>query len=240
MDKLYTHSEEVHNMKSPFAVVPIIMSLLNPKSVLDVGCGTGTWLKVFNEFHNINDILGLDGSYLDKNQLVIDSKYFKEIDLRAGFNLQRSFDVLICLEVAEHLPEESADNFVDSLCKHADNIIFSAAIPGQGGQNHINEQWPEYWAKKFEEHGYYFHDLIRPYIWNDERVDWWYKQNIFYINKKNDPKPYYTSLVHPELFKQLDTNFNEYKRMINEGYFGLRNGFKIFINSLLYSLKSKK
>ena len=45
---------------------------------------------------------------------------------------------------------------VATITKHGDAVLFSAAIPGQGGQDHLNEQWPEYWQKKFEVNGYYF------------------------------------------------------------------------------------
>ena len=233
----YIHTDTVHNLMAPSEVVPILVKMLSPNSVVDVGCGTGTWLKIFHENHNIDDLLGLDGSYVDKSQLVIEDKYFKATDLSNGFDIRRKFDLLLSLEVAEHLPKEAADTFIESLCKHSDNIIFSAAIPDQGGQNHINEQWPEYWMKKFEKHGYYYHDVIRPLIWNNNKIDWWYRQNIFLVNKQKEPTPVYTSIIHPELYNQVCENFHDFRYNINQGKYGIKNALKILMNSILQKIK---
>lgn len=175
--KPYIHTEKIHNTRSAEIIIPIIINAFNPKSILDVGCGTGTWLKVFKEIYNINDTLGLDGNYIDLKKLVIDEGYFTAVDLRKSFELNRKYDVVLCLEVAEHLPESSAEDLISSLCKHSDMIIFSAAIPAQGGQNHVNEQWPQYWEGIFKKYNYKCYDIVRPQIWNDERVDVWYKQH---------------------------------------------------------------
>jgi hypothetical protein len=89
------------------------------------------------------------------------------------------YDLAVCLEVAEHLPESSAADLVRALTAFAPVVLFSAAVPGQGGVGHINEQWPAYWKGLFEQHGFYRRDPIRPRIWTNERVHWWYRQNIF-------------------------------------------------------------
>jgi len=118
------------------------------------------------------------------------------------------------LEVAEHLPEDKADLFVSVLVAHAEKIVFSAAIPSQGGQNHLNEQWPEYWQKKFEKHGYYFHDTIRPLIWNNAAIDWWYRQNMFLVTKeRSDVK--ILPVIHPELYRKY---YNTWTKVYTGNY----------------------
>lgn len=204
IDKTYIHEEAVHNYKAAKIVLPILIQSFSHKSILDVGCGTGTWLKVAKEL-GVHEVVGIDGEYVDRSLLLqnLDEKEFLATDLSFPFQLNRQFDLLICLEVAEHLKESSADTFVSSLILHSDLILFSAAIPLQGGQNHLNEQTPDYWIKKFRDHGFYVYDPIRPLVWDSEDVDVWYKQNIFLFSRKKLelPSPKYTHIVHPELFR---------------------------------------
>src|SRR6185295_2140887 len=121
-----------------------IIKLFHPSSVLDVGCGLGHFLKVFID-SGINDVTGVEGPWLDNSKLVIDNELIQIKDLEEPFDLERKFDIALCLEVAEHISEHAAEQFIKTLTVHSDVIIFSAAIPEQGGQNHINEQWIEYW-----------------------------------------------------------------------------------------------
>ena len=234
MDRLYIHTEEVHNFNAPREVVPIIINLIKPYCVLDVGCGTGTWLKVFEE-NGINDYYGIDGNYVDKTQLKIPLSKFAEADLSDNWKVNRRFDIVLCLEVAEHLPENVANGFIDTLTKCADTIIFSAAVPGQGGQNHLNEQLPNYWQEKFERNGFYFHDVIRPLIWDNKKVDWWYRQNIFLVNRTS-PKTNVISCYHPDLVGQIQQSYEAQYQTIIEGRFGVWETFKIFIKAIKFKL----
>lgn len=231
LNALYIHTDLVHNLNAPRELVPILMSMLKPSSVLDVGCGTGTWLKAFDE-KGITDYLGVDGGYVDRQMLKIPITKFVPQDLREEWSLNRKFDLALSLEVAEHLPEESADRFVKILAAHGEAIIFSAAIPGQGGQNHLNEQWPAYWQQKFERHGFYFHDVIRPMIWANERIEWWYRQNIFLLTKIK-PVDEIRPLVHPECFKHQVEILQNINRSILSGKLGVWSSLKIFIRSIL-------
>ena len=148
-----------------------------PRGIIDVGCGNGSWLSAVKEL-GVKEVLGIDGIYVGDKEIKVDKSEFLKKDLTIGFDLKKRFDLAISLEVAEHLPENKSDTIVDILVKHSDVILFSAAIPGQGGQYHFNEQWPEYWNKKFRDRGYVAYDILRDQFWDNDNVFWWYKQNI--------------------------------------------------------------
>jgi SAM-dependent methyltransferase len=180
-DRFY-RKQSLESSESTQAVVPILLGLFRPDSVLDVGCGAGVWLKTFQDF-GVTDVLGVDRSDVPPSSLAIDSEQFQPRDLTESMHLGRKYDLVISLEVAEHLPESVAETFVDNLTRHSDLIVFSAAIPLQGGTDHVNEQWPDYWNKKFLARGYKCFDVIRPRIWDMYRVAGCYKQNMFVFAK---------------------------------------------------------
>jgi len=239
MAQLYIHKQAVHNYKAARVILPILNQLFAPKSILDVGCGTGTWLKVVKDL-GVVDVIGVDGDYVDRSLLFqnLAEEEFFATDLLFPFQLDRHFDLLICLEVAEHLKQSSADILISNLTIHSDLILFSAAIPFQGGQNHMNEQPPGYWIKKFKTHGYQVYDPIRPLVWDSPEVDVWYKQNIFLFSRKslNLPKPVYEHLVHPDLFSIHIEQKNKYAlelERITTGNASISYYFKLLIQSIL-------
>ncbi len=167
-------------------IIPLLLDLLQPilpKSVVDVGCGTGSWLAAFQKL-GIADCLGIDGDYVDRTILQIPLNQFQSADLKQPLQLNRKFDLAISLEVAEHLPSIAAENFVNSLTQLAPIILFSAAIPFQGGVEHVNEQWPQYWAYYFQKNGFVVIDCLRKKIWNNDKVEPWYAQNILVFVKQ--------------------------------------------------------
>lgn len=198
------------------AVVPTVMELVRPRSVVDVGCGLGFWLREFGAA-GVAELQGFDGDWVRPEKLVIPAANFASANLAGGVTAGRTFDLAVSLEVAEHLPESSADGFVRSLTALAPVVLFSAAIPGQGGTGHINEQWPGYWAVKFEDRGYIAVDCIRPRVWTDQRVAWWYAQNaVVYVRRSElsrfaglaewagrQPAGSPLPLVHPRPFERL-------------------------------------
>jgi hypothetical protein len=204
----YFHDQKVHNFYAAEEIVPFIVDLLRPNSIVDVGCGIGTWLKVFSD-NGVLDYIGIDGDYVDKNLLKIDKCFFVDYNLETYYQSNRKFDLAVSLEVAEHLKEGSSDDFIKTLTDLSDVVIFSAAVPNQGGQNHINEKEPSYWIKKFENLGFKCFDILRPVFWNNDKVDCWYKQNIFlFTNKKNFHEKLQSfktfsneHIIHPELLK---------------------------------------
>jgi SAM-dependent methyltransferase len=174
--KRFYDERERGSTASARAIVPIVMEVVGPRSVIDVGCGTGAWLAVFQE-HGIEDVCGVDGAHVAGESLRIAPDRFVAFDLTSRYTSARRFDLVVSLEVAEHLPPENAASFVASLCDLAPAALFSAAVPFQGGTGHVNEQWPEYWASLFERHGFQPFDCVRPPTWNNEHVEWWYAQN---------------------------------------------------------------
>lgn len=164
-------------------IVPLIIESTGCRSIIDVGCGNGTWLRVFRE-QGVTDTQGIDGDYVDRSLLQIPPETFLPFDLTKPLRLERTFDLAVSLEVAEHLPETCASAFVESLTRLAPVILFSAAIPFQGGTHHINEQWPQYWADLFEKHGYGPVDMVRDQVWESDQVEWWYAQNtLLYVHQ---------------------------------------------------------
>ncbi len=195
--------------RSAERMLPLVLELVPATSALDVGCGIGTWLAVLRDL-DVRDVVGIDGDYVDRGMLQIPADRFVPLDLAAPFDLGRPFDLALSMEAAEHLPAEAADGFVASLVRHAPAILFSAAVPGQGGTDHVNEQWPDYWAEKFAQHGFAAVDAIRPQVWADPDVEVWYAQNaILYLREDRVRESLQShavrdlgslSVVHPRLF----------------------------------------
>lgn len=179
--QLYTRAfyDSLHqgSYQSAQAIVPLVIELIQPKSVLDVGCGSGNWLAVFNKF-GVEDYVGVDGDYVNQEALQIPRDRFIGHDLKTPLTFDRSFDLVMSVEVAEHLPYEFAEPFIRSLTQLSPVVMFSAAIPNQGGVGHINEQWLEYWVELFQQQGYLAIDCLRDKFWNNEQVKPWYAQNL--------------------------------------------------------------
>jgi SAM-dependent methyltransferase len=163
--------------QSAEVIVPLALGLVKARSVVDVGCGVGSWLAVFREA-GIEDVLGVDLENVERELLLIPAKDFLPYDLRRPLKIGRAFDLALCLEVAGNLLEEEADTLVDSLVGLAPVILFSAPIPFQGGANQHNLQWPQYWVAKFRERGFEVADALRPRVWDNPEVKWWFAQNI--------------------------------------------------------------
>ena len=195
-DGQFFASQRGGSISSAKVIVPLVLETFPSASVVDVGCGVGGWVAEYMR-HGVERVLGVDGDYVDLASLEIPADRFQSADLSRPLDLG-SFDLAMSLEVAEHLPEDCAETFVDTLTKAAPIVVFSAAVPEQGGVNHVNEQWPSYWIRKFAARGYVVEDCIRPAIWNDERVKWWYRQNIFVFRRQTGTATPETA-VSPEI-----------------------------------------
>ncbi|MDR3700770.1 MAG: glycosyltransferase [Candidatus Sulfopaludibacter sp.] len=205
MDPIYGddfyHTIRDGSLRSASIVVPLVTSLTRPASVVDVGCGTGAWLSCFRHC-GIDDIFGLEFSEVSPHLAHLGASHIRTVDASQSFDLPRTFDLAVSLEVAEHLPAESASGFVQSLVRLAPVVLFSAAVPGQGGVNHLNEQWPTYWAELFARHGYIAVDCLRDRIWTDRRIEWWYRQNLL-LFVRGDLAPQYLEQQSPAALDRM-------------------------------------
>ena len=143
-----------------------ILNAFHPATLIDVGCGTGALIKAFRE-------RGVRVAGLEYSDAALVLCRARDLDVRK-FDLEKDllataerFDVAVSMEVAEHLPARVADQYVALLAKLSDVIVFTAARPGQGGQDHVNEQPPSYWISRFASHGL-IHDESTTYAWRHE------------------------------------------------------------------------
>jgi SAM-dependent methyltransferase len=234
----YIHIDEIHDQSNARKLCDYISRLLEPKSVIDVGCGTGNFLAIFKQL-GVKRVLGLDGNWVDRSQQQkhLQASEFLAVDLNQPLKLKEHFDLAICLEVAEHLNSSSSTHLVNFLTDISDTIIFSAAIPFQPGQNHINLNWPENWATRFRDNGMLISDDIRRNIWEDEEIPWWYRQNVFIAYRENTcaslklrHTDHLSPLVHPrhlEMYAKWNEELLKDNHTTRNGYLPLRTYLKM-------------
>jgi SAM-dependent methyltransferase len=169
--------QQIGSLTSARTVAPIVLRHLRPISVLDVGCGAGAWVAAYVEA-GARHVTGVDGPYVRRDQLLFDPARFESVDVASPFRLGRRYDLVQCLEVAEHLSPAASETLVDNLVAHAPIVLFSAAPPGQGGENHVNERPYSHWRDLFAARGYSLFDFIRPQIQHRAQVECWYRYNM--------------------------------------------------------------
>lgn len=179
----YTN-QVIKSVESARIFVDAAWQYVQPRSVLDVGCGRGGWLKAWHD-KGADFVVGFDGAWNKQSNMIDSSIEFKAMDLNRAFDVPHKFDLVMSLEVAEHLRPESSNTFVECLASASDVVLFAAAFVGQGGNNHINEQRHTYWAQLFAEHDFLPFDVFRSVLWADDRICFWYRQNTFLYAKKH-------------------------------------------------------
>jgi SAM-dependent methyltransferase len=212
--KSFYESQQDASYSSAKVILPLVDEVFHPSSIIDIGCGVGYWLKVWLEELSVSRIQGVEGPYVSPEMLQVSQEHILFQDLKEPLQINERFDLAMSLEVAEHLPQLKAESFIKSLTSLSDVILFSAAIEGQEGTYHINEQMPEYWCKIFNQFGYVPVDYFRSKIWGDVRIDWWYQQNLLlYIKKASlhkypeldeayrNTNPNYLLRIHPWIFR---------------------------------------
>ena len=233
-------------------ILPILFKEYFPSSVIDIGCGTGVWLKVALE-NGVEKVKGVDGDYVELDSLQIPKDFFipKNISQIKFKDIGGRYDLAISLEVAEHLNIKDSENFIKFLTELSDVVLFFAAVPYQGGTNHLNENWLEFWASIFKGFDFYPIDIIREKIWDDPNVCYWYKQNIMIFAKKEKAKEIFSDLkeeklvythIHPDLFlwacarkrnKKIKIDFDKDKNNYEEITLFYKNSRKLPFASLI-------
>ena len=208
-DKAFYEEQCLGSRNSAVEIVPFLLETFSISSAVDLGCGLGTWLSVF-EKHGVKDIAGYDGDYVPREYLQIPAECFHPADLSGSIDFGRRYDLAMSLEVAEHISPLKAREFVGKLTSLADVVLFSGAFPYQGGTGHVNENYPEYWAMIFKEQGYVPVDIIRDRFWYDGMICPWYRQNtLLFIREETRVRKYPgipaasgTNLtrIHPEMY----------------------------------------
>lgn len=187
----YKQTIEGPAVRSSGTIAHSIVTEFQAKRVIDVGCGTGALLEALRS--RGCEVCGLEYSavaleYCRSRQLDVE-KFDLEHDSVDG---RGPFDVAVSMEVAEHLPQSVADRYVSLLTRLSRVIVFTAATPGQGGADHVNEQPPEYWIGKFRQQGFEYAEALT-HRW---RAGWkaagdveaWYHQNLLvFVGSENRP-----------------------------------------------------
>ena len=146
-------------------------------TVCDVGCGNGRWLAAALA-GGTAEVVGIEGPWISDVPTLDPRESYAIADLEKPLSLNRKFDLVMCLEVVEHLSNGRSKSIVQNLCALGPVVLFSAAIPRQGGLDHINEQLLSFWVEHFRRHGYQLLDFIRPKIWSTQSIPFWYRQNM--------------------------------------------------------------
>jgi SAM-dependent methyltransferase len=181
--------------------------------VLDVGCGPGIYVQALRD-------LGIHADGVD-----IDPRCpFDQVDVFSDTFLgkycpdgRHKYDLCLCLEVAEHLPADKADMFIQRLVKTAPMVLFSAAVPGQGGHGHINCQPKDYWIEKFGRENYVLDETMTSSVVEFMRSGYhmgWFVNNAMVFRPYGDV--YYPQIIEEETpqairlaeyIKRIDTPF---------------------------------
>jgi hypothetical protein len=218
-DNSFYNQRRANTLPAAQKILSLVQQVIPISSIADIGCGTGTWLSVALNA-GATKAYGFEGEWLRKDMLDDDKISLTNLDLEKPLTLPEPVSLAMSLEVAEHLSERRAESFVHDICSASNAVLFGAAIPLQGGRGHINEQWQSYWATKFEAQGYAAYDVIRPHVWGQTDIPYWYQQNtILYIRTDVEiadirharRSPHQLDIVHPHLFERIRKKTLSYK-----------------------------
>lgn len=215
-DGAFYREQQERSLQSASLILPHLCRVFRPTSAIDIGCGVGTWLRALQDEHGVSDIQGVDGDYVSPAMLRIPPDKFRAHDLAQPYVAGRKFDLAISVEVAEHLSPAAGDLLIRSLTDAAEVVIFSGALVHQTGVKHVNEQTPEYWAARFRAQGFVAVDFLRKLIWNDERIAWWYRQNILLFIREEK-----LGSMHPDLQAAAARTDPEFLMRVHPVYYSI-------------------
>lgn len=239
MEVSFDHAVNVHSLAGARAALEAVLPVPRPQRVLDVGCGVGYWLKAALDL-GVPAVFGMDGVAVPSERLMIPENCFRRQNLTEPWRLGQRFDWVMCLEVGEHLPSEHAPALIEALAASGESVLFSAAVPGQPGQDHVNCQWPAFWQNLFNKNGFVCDDSIRWKIWSDERIEPWYRQNLF-VALRNPVlaghEPRIRAVIHPGMLQHLAARQSALAlKQVRAGTMGLRWYFRTCFRGFVSSL----
>lgn len=179
-DRAFYESIAAKSLRAAQAIAPLLAPLAI-RSVVDFGCGSGTWLRAFRD-GGADVVHGIDQHDAAGVKMLIARDEYQRADLTGELRLGRQYDLAICLEVGEHIPPQASRALVANLVRASGRVLFSAATPGQGGVDHVNERPLADWVALFAEQGYAASDFVRAGI--AERrlgVEPWYRYNTLFF-----------------------------------------------------------
>ena len=180
-------------------IVPFLLSRYHPRDLLDIGCARGLWASIAHAAGVF--VFGIDDAEIPPDKLLIPEDRYIRLDFESDIRSVRAdYDMALCLEVAEHLTPGSGDRLVEWLCRSAKTIVWSAAVPFQGGSGHINEQWPSYWHERFRKLGFEPDGMPRLALWHTKSIQPYYRQNLMVYQRDGGPSVFTQDLVHPDLW----------------------------------------
>lgn len=166
-------------VRSAEIIAGVLQALYRPRRLVDLGAGCGVYGHFFSA-------LGVETVSIDGVTPPSEHSYPMTLhvrDLTAPFeNEWGAFDLALCLEVAEHIPEELSDVFLDNIARFSDRLILSAAQPNQGGHHHVNERPKRYWVERLARKGFAYDRKATgriqtalaaarpPYMWMAEQI----------------------------------------------------------------------
>lgn len=160
-------------------IVPYLMQLFGPTSVIDVGCGSGHWLDAFGAL-GVERLVGLDIGMVPEGEPSVRNGWLQKADISMPFAMEERFALALSLEALQYLPPEREEGFIRDLAALAPVVVFSTAIPMQQwpAPGDSIERWQGHWPPLFSDHGFRVCDVVRQTFWDDSRVGWWYRQNV--------------------------------------------------------------
>lgn len=210
-DKLYYQKHEKGSYYSAISILEFILSFYNFNSLVDLGCGMGTWCKAASDL-GVKYILGIDQHEYEQEYMLIDDRNYMKFDLKNELDNYGKFDIAVSVEVAEHIDSAYVNTFIRNVCSQSNIVLFSAALPFQGGTGHINEKKCSFWKQQFNKYGYEIIDCIRPHFWDNSKLEIWYRNNCVLFVKNhvysqfirkipNDIQP--LDIIHPEMLERI-------------------------------------
>jgi SAM-dependent methyltransferase len=163
-----------------------VVEVCQPSTVLDLGCGQGYFVKWLRD--EKVEAWGVEGENL--GSLFRAPGYQIQQDLSQSFDLGKTYDLVMCTEVVEHIPEIYEDVVFDNIAHHTHRyLVFSGATPGQGGTGHINEKPETYWFACLVRRGFKLLHAASVQTRLSSTLDWYVKNiSIWELQKSEEDR----------------------------------------------------